>query len=95
MSISDDDAGWSEIDEGDLPDLISEEGRDAWAEILLAQDDETLAKNESNWVKALTVADENGNMVARFVYPDGNEEVFDLIIRRTIAGNVSDADERN
>lgn len=89
----DNDDGWSVIDTADLPTLETEEGRDAWAEILLQQDDESIAKNETAWIKCLTVH-EGDNMVARFVYDDGSEEVFDLVIRRRIAA-VSDESERN
>lgn len=94
MSFTDNEGGWQEIDEEDLPDLMTEENRDRWVEILMAQDDETLAKNNSGWCKALTVADDNGNMVARFIYPDGSEEVFDLEIRRSIEVS-SETGERN
>lgn len=81
--MSYDDGVMTEIDSDDLPGLESEEDRDEWVEILMSQDEETVAAN-GGWCKALTVADEAGNMVARFVYPDGREEVLDLVIRRSI-----------
>ena len=95
MSYTDNDSKWQELDEDDLPELTTEEGRDKWVEILMGQDDETLAQNGSGWCKALTVADENGNMVVRFVYPDGEEEVFDLVVRRSIDVSTVPAEERN
>lgn len=82
MSSTDD--GWHVIeDDEDLPTLETEEGRDAWVEILMAQDEETIAEN-GGWCKALIVADDQGNMVTRFAYPDGREEIFDLVVRRSI-----------
>lgn len=85
--------GWQE-DGDDLPDLTTEEGRDSWAQTLMEQDDESLAKQDSGWCRSLVVADEHGNMVMRIVYPDGAEEVFDLIVRRSIAVHVT-LEERN
>ena len=93
MSYTDNKKDWREVDEDEFPGLDTEEGRDAWVEILMSQDDETLAQNNSGWCKALIVADDSGNMVTRFIYPDGREEVFDLIIRRSI--DVAVAEERN
>lgn len=90
--MSYDDGVMTEINEEDLPGLDSEEDRDEWVEILMSQDDETVAEN-GGWCKALTVADEQGNMVARFVYPDGREEVLDLVVRRSI--DVALAGDRN
>lgn len=95
MSYSDNESGWQELDEDDLPDLTTEEGRDKWVEILTGQDDETLAQNDSGWCKALTVADEHGNMVVRFVYPDGDEEIFDVVVRRAIKISTVPVEERN
>ena len=87
---------WGEFDEDaeELPDLDTEEGRDQWVEILMAQDDESLAAHETGWCKALVVADEQGNMVVRFVYPDGGQEVFDLQVRRAIEVSLA-PEERN
>lgn len=84
MSYTDDETGWRELSEDEPSDLTTEEGRDEWVEILMSQTDETLAQNNSGWCKALTVADKHGNMIARFIYPDGSEEVFDLTVRRSI-----------
>ncbi len=93
MTYSDDLGGWHDVDDEDgLPGLDTEEDRDKWVEILMAQDDESLAEL-GGWCKALMVADENGNMMTRFVYPDGREEVFDLTVRRAI--EVSVAGDRN
>lgn len=92
MSYTDNSNGWKEYDEEELPDLTTEGGRDAWVEILMGQDDETLAES-GGWCKAVVVADDNANMVARFIYPDGREEVFDLLIRRSI--DVALVEERN
>jgi len=74
-----------ELNEDDLPTLDTEEGREVWAEILLQQDDETLAAAGQGWVKALVVSDDDGNMVVRFVYAEGVEEVYDLKIQRLLA----------
>lgn len=93
MSDTDSKKDWREVDDDELPDLDTEEGRDVWVEILMAQDDETLAENNSGWCKALIVADDSGNMVTRFVYPDGREELFDLVVRRSI--EVAVAEGRN
>jgi hypothetical protein len=90
--MSYDEGVMTEIDEKDLPGLDTEDGRDEWVEILMAQDEETIAAN-GGWCKALTVVDEQGNMVARFVYPDGREEVFDLLVRRSI--DVALVEDRN
>lgn len=87
-----DEGATTEIDEEDLPGLDSEEGRDEWVEILMSQDEETIAAN-GGWCKALTVADDQGNMVIRFVYPNGREEVFDLLVRRSI--DVALPEDRN
>ena len=92
MSYSDNESGWRDVDD-EMPDLDTEEGRDAWVEILMSQDDESLAQNGTSWCRSLTVADDQGNMVVRFVYPDGREEVFDLIVRRAI--DVAVVEERN
>lgn len=79
MSLPDNDPLWPESeDDDDFPDLDTEEGRDRWIEILMAQDEDT------EWCKALTVEDGEGNMVLRVIYPGGNEEVFDVKVRRSI-----------
>lgn len=95
MSYTDKKTGWRELDEDELPDLTTEEGRDEWIQILVGQDDDTLRQNESGWSKALTVADENGNMMLRIIYPEGGEEVFDLLIRRQIEISAAPSEERN
>jgi hypothetical protein len=92
MSYTDDSTGLQEIDEDELPELTTEEGRDSWIEILMDQDEETIAAN-GGWCKALVVSDDQGNMVTRFVYPDGREELFDLSVRRSI--DVAVVEERN
>lgn len=84
MSIGDDSTQWVEMGGDEFPDLDTEEGRDSWMEILMAQDDDTLIANGTGWTRALVVADEQGNMVVRFVYPDGREELFDLQVRRSV-----------
>lgn len=70
MSDKDDD-GWVELDE-DVPDLTTEDGRDAWISVLLNQDD---------WVNAQVIHD-GDNLVVRFKWDDGREEIFDCEIRR-------------
>ena len=92
MSYSDNSSGWTEFDEDDLPDLMTEEGRDSWIEILMAQDDEAIAAN-GGWCRSLVVADDDGNMVMRIAYPDGRQELFDLQVRRAI--DVSLTEVRN
>jgi hypothetical protein len=82
MPISNpDDDGWITIgdDEEGFPPLETEEGRDAWSEILLAQD----IDDDGSWTKSLVVTD-GENMIVRFHYPDGTEEVYDLLVRRSI-----------
>lgn len=72
------DLDWSDEPPLDMPELDTEEGRDAWIEFLTdveADDDE--------WSKAIVVL--NGeDMVMRIRYPDGNEELFDLKVRRSM-----------
>lgn len=70
MSDKDDD-GWVELDD-DVPDLTTEDGRDAWISVLLDQDD---------WVNAQVIHD-GENLVVRFRWDDGREEIFDCEIRR-------------
>ena len=72
-------------DDVELPELLTEEGRDQWIEILMAED----PTDTDAWCKAVIVADDQGNMVARFVYADGKEEVFDLQVRRNIEVSAS------
>lgn len=95
--MSDDDL--PDFDEDDLdmmlvdePSLDDEEGRDAWITILAQQDDETLKKNGMAWIKALIAVDDDNNMVARFIYEDGQEQYYDLKVRRVISiGTESDS----
>jgi hypothetical protein len=65
-------------EDDDAPPLDTEEGRDAWIEFLLSQDD-----GEEEWAKAMVVQADD-NMVVRFRWPDGREEVYDLKIRRSM-----------
>ena len=89
----DDESGWELIDTEDIP-LDTEEGRDTWIEILMHQDEESLERNETGWVKSLMVV--NGNdMIVRFVYDDGTEEVYDLQVRRRIAVVRGASEEHN
>lgn len=76
----------------DLPGLGTEAERDEWVEILMSQDEETIATN-GGWCQALIVLDGQGNMVARVVYPNGREEALDLEVRRQI--EVIPVGERN
>lgn len=70
----DNDDGWIDLEDGE-PDLAEEDGRDAWINAMLESDE---------WVSAQVVHD-GKNMVARFRWNDGSEEVFDLVIRRKMA----------
>jgi hypothetical protein len=74
---SDGEPGWHEVPD-DFPTLDTEEEREQWAEILLEQD------MDEEGVKAVVVRDEHGNMVVRFRYQDGREELFDVAIRRSL-----------
>lgn len=82
------------IDPEDLPPLDTAEGRMDWAGILLQQDERTVERNGLGWIKALVVA-EGSDMVARFIYDDGTEEVYDLEIRRKLAAVSYDEAEQN
>ncbi len=79
----------------EIPELSTEEGREAWAEILLQQDDETMEANGMEWAKTLGVMDDEGNMVIRFIYSDGREEVIDVEVRRKLAEVSLPEGERN
>lgn len=94
MSYTDDEAGWHGPDADDFPGLETEKNRDSWVEILMAQEDDAMTQDSIGWCKALIVADDKGNMVVRFVYPDGEQEVFDLVVRRSIEVS-SSPDDRN
>lgn len=67
--------GWTELGD-DVPGLDNEDDREKWANFLKLQD------VDDEWATAIIAHDENGNMVARFRYSDGTEEIFDLLIRR-------------
>lgn len=69
--------GWREMDE-DCPGLDTEEERDQWANVLMNEDIDS-----EEWARTILVHDDHGNMMARVKYPDGREELFDLIIRRS------------
>lgn len=78
--MSDDDYDWP--DDGDLvemPGLETEEGRDAWINALVSSDGD----DDGEWSKAIVCQIEN-DMVMRIRYPNGDEEVFDLIVRRSM-----------
>lgn len=62
------------VEEIDLPGLDTEEGRDEVIEYLMSSDD---------LPSQCSVILEGANMVMRVRYPDGNEELFDLIVRRS------------
>lgn len=66
-------SGWIEDDE--LPDMDTDEGRRLAANFLLQQDE---------WCEAMVIYDEHNNMIARFRYEDGREELFDLAVRRKL-----------
>ena len=69
--------GWKEMDE-DMPGLDTEEERDQWANILMGVD------LDVERALAVLVKDEHGNMVVRFRYQDGSEEIYDVAIRRSV-----------
>ena len=66
-------SGWYDLEE-EAPSLETEEGRDEWIDIILEQDD---------WAECQVIHD-GDNMVARFRWKDGREEVFDMQIRRSM-----------
>ncbi len=75
-----DDVDWDDDDEA--PPLDTEEGRDAWIEFLAQQDG---TDEDTGWMQrqAMVVRDDE-NMIVRFKYDDGREEIFDLVIRRKL-----------
>jgi hypothetical protein len=73
MSDRDDD-GWTELDDDEAPDMKTEEGRDTWIEFIMDQDE---------WVQAQVIHD-GDNLIARFKWDDGREEIFDCEIRRNM-----------
>ena len=59
--------------------LDTEAERDEWIEFLLDSNE------PDDWAQVQTVQDVKGeNMVARFRWADGREEVYDLVIRRSM-----------
>lgn len=71
-------SGWEELEsESDEPSLDTEEGRDSWIDFMLTQND------DGDWVSCQAVHD-GENMVARFKWSDGREEVFDMQVRRSM-----------
>lgn len=67
---------WEDVDE-DAPSLADEEGREQWIAYLLEQNE------PDDWVQCQVIHD-GENMVARFRWSDGTEEIFDARLRRTI-----------
>lgn len=67
---------WEDLDDDD-PTLDDEEGREAWISYLLEQNE------EKDWVQCQVIHD-GSNMVARFRWADGTEEIFDAQLRRVI-----------
>lgn len=57
--------------------LASEELRDTWIDFLLSQNE------REDWVEAQVLRD-GDNMVVRTRWADGREEVYDLIVRRSM-----------
>ncbi|MGD9712731.1 MAG: hypothetical protein AB7V46_11760 [Thermomicrobiales bacterium] len=76
-------ADWHELDD-EMPTFNTEAEREVWARILMAQDD---------WCQAIMARDDHGNMVVRFRYDDGQEEVYDVQVRRLL--RVAPSDEGN
>lgn len=76
----------------ELPLLDTEDERDRWAEILLEQTEESMG---GTLIRAVLVVDGKNNMVVRFIYPDGTEEVLDVEVRRIIATKTDDPSEHN
>ncbi len=67
---------WDDDEDGDgeLPSFTTEEGQEQWVDILLANDE---------WVSA-QVAHDGKNMVARYRWDDGSEEIHFLQIIRSV-----------
>lgn len=74
MSDWDDDIS---LEEEEAPSLETEEGRDAWIEFLLTQ------TGEEDWDQCQAHI-EDENMVIRFRWADGTEEVYDCKVRRSM-----------
>lgn len=72
---------WDDDDETtEAPSLKTVEGRDAWIEFLLSEAEDG---EEEEWAQ-VQVVQEDDDMVARFRWPDGREEVYDLQVRRSM-----------
>lgn len=79
----------SEWDEDGLEFLTldTEEERDVWIDFLLNSNE------DDDWCKAQTIQDQDGNMVIRFRWADGREEVFDVKVRRSMEVVVPSGEE--
>ncbi len=60
-------------EEEGLLGLETEDDRDVWIDFILDSDE---------WIQAQVIYDDDGNMVLRCRWPDGNEIVFDAMVRR-------------
>ncbi len=70
---------WEDVGDDDAPSLDTEEGRDSWIEFLLSQD----GTDDEQWAKAMVVR-EDDDMVIRFQWDDGREEIYDVVVRRSM-----------
>lgn len=85
--MSDQDESPEEEIDLEMASLDTEEERNAFIDWLLEQND------PDDWAQAQTIQDGNGNMVARFRWADGREEVFDLVVRRSMEVVVPSGEE--
>lgn len=74
---------WDEDVDDEGPPMNTEEGRDEWIDILLEADE---------WAEAIVVQ-KGSDMVARFRWSDGRQEVFDLLVRRQMEVVIPAGDE--
>lgn len=58
----------------DLPPMDTEDGRDEWMDILIEEDE---------WTCDAMVVRDDDNLVMRIRWPDGSEELYDCIVRRS------------
>ncbi len=73
---------WDDENSDEDPPMDTEEGRDAWIEFLIEQDG---TDEELGWMKREAMVVQDGDdMVIRFRYDDGREEIFDGIVRRSM-----------
>jgi len=72
---------WYESEEEEFLTMDDEEGRKFWTDFVLEADE---------WCQAIMVRDDRGNMIVRFRYEDGNEELFDVSIRKMMPIVVKD-----